>query len=42
MVLNGNIYKNNLEKMYSYNGTTNIEVVGNLPMIMKVSALKGE
>jgi hypothetical protein len=32
----------NLEKMKSYNGTTNIAVVGNLPMIMKVRALKGE
>jgi hypothetical protein len=33
---------NELEKMYSYNGQTNISVSGNLPMILDVSALKGE
>jgi hypothetical protein len=33
---------NELEKMMSYNGTTNISVSGNLPMILDVTALKGE
>lgn len=33
---------NELEKMMSYNGTTNISISGNLPMILSVSALKGE
>lgn len=33
---------NELEKMYSYSGQTNISVNGNLPMILSVSALKGE
>ena len=33
---------NELEKMMSYNGQTNISVSGNLPMILDVSALKGE
>lgn len=32
---------NNLEKMYSYNGTTNISSSGNLPIVLGVSALKG-
>jgi hypothetical protein len=32
----------NIYNSMSYNGTTNIEVVGNLPMIIKVRALKGE
>lgn len=33
---------NELEKMYSYSGQTNISVTGSLPMILSVSALKGE
>jgi hypothetical protein len=33
---------NELEKMMSYNGQTNISVSGNLPMILDVTALKGE
>jgi hypothetical protein len=33
---------NELEKMMSYNGQTNISVNGNLPMILDVTALKGE
>lgn len=33
---------NELEKMMSYSGTTNINISGNLPMILSVSALKGE
>ena len=33
---------NNLEKLMSYNGTTNISVSGNLPIILNVKALKGE
>jgi hypothetical protein len=33
---------NELDKMMSYNGQTNISVNGNLPMILDVSALKGE
>ena len=32
----------NLEKLMSYNGTTNISSSGNLPMILNVSAIKGE
>ena len=32
----------NLQKMYSYNGTTNISSSGSLPMILNVSAIKGE
>jgi hypothetical protein len=33
---------NELEKMMSYNGQTNIDINGNLPMILDVTALKGE
>ena len=33
---------NNLEKMKSYNGITNISSSGNLPFIISASALKGE
>lgn len=33
---------NNLEKLMSYNGTTNISSSGNLPIVLGVSALKGE
>lgn len=33
---------NNLEKMYSYNGVTNINCSGNLSAILSVSAIKGE
>lgn len=33
---------NELEKMMSYNGQTNISISGNLPMILDVTALKGE
>ena len=33
---------NELEKMMSYNGQTNISVSGNLAMILDVTALKGE
>lgn len=33
---------NELEKMMSYNGQTNISVSGNLPMILDITALKGE
>lgn len=33
---------NNIEKLMSYNGTTNISVSGNLPIILNVKALKGE
>ena len=43
--LNGNMLNNELnelEKMMSYNGQTNISVSGNLPMLLNVSALKGE
>lgn len=32
----------NLEKLMSYNGTTNISSSGNLPMVLSVSAIKGE
>ena len=32
----------NIEKLMSYNSTTNINSSGNLPMILNVSALKGE
>ena len=32
---------NNLEKLMSYNGTTNISSNGNLPIVLGVSALKG-
>lgn len=33
---------NELEKIMSYNGQTNISVSGNLPMILDITALKGE
>ena len=33
---------NEIEKMMSYNGQTNISISGNLPMLLSVSALKGE
>ena len=32
----------NLEKLKSYNGTTNISSSGSLPMILNISAIKGE
>lgn len=32
----------NLEKLKSYNGTTNINSSGSLPMILNISAIKGE
>ena len=46
MVTSGNIYKiKQLEDIYnmqSVNGTTIVEINGNLPMIIKCRALKGE